>query len=543
MSDLKSAAQRVADAGRNGDSVLVHMTPEEVADLSRMGIAAGIGPVGINPDTGMPEASFFGDLLKGIGAVVPGVLGTAFGGPLVGALASGLFTGITEDSLKKGLLSGLGSFALGKGLTSAINQAGRVVKGVPGITQMVSTPPTPRGLDFLKAIPGALTSEAGLKAAGDELLSDRMVQFAYPAMREIDLSIQQDRLRRQGIGGYDYDEALADEMARIERLSGRNPYANLYASQIQRYMQGGRVSSRAAGDVGPGMDYNRFQAGGAVPFDPLGGRMVNYMYDPNWDAREPWSERPDWTQDDPRYDENYDDGRTAVPRDGGGGNVPPVGIPFTPFQSWTPPQGYVPGFMPEFMYLSPNRPQNPMEVMNEPRGANPFTFNPFSGVQAASQFGGQFNPYAMTASRFSGFNPFMGAFGMPFGGFRQGSMGAMPFHGPMANFGSPMGGFGGFGMGGFGMPFRGFAEGGAVNPDGGMGDGIPAVIAGPDGTTEPALLSPGEFVIPADVVSMIGDGDTEEGAEELYRMMERIRVRKTGTPDQLPPMDPNDMVG
>jgi len=65
-------------------------------------------------------------------------------------------------------------------------------------------------------------------------------------------------------------------------------------------------------------------------------------------------------------------------------------------------------------------------------------------------------------------------------------------------------------------------------PTDGMADRVPANI---DGQQE-ARLSDGEFVIPADVVSHIGNGNSNAGAEQLYAMMDRIRKARTGNPDQ-----------
>ena len=69
--------------------------------------------------------------------------------------------------------------------------------------------------------------------------------------------------------------------------------------------------------------------------------------------------------------------------------------------------------------------------------------------------------------------------------------------------------------------------GGGLMGDG-MSDSIPARI---DGTQE-AALSQGEFVIPADVVSHIGNGSSEAGAKQFYSMMNRVRKDKTGTTEQ-----------
>jgi hypothetical protein len=62
----------------------------------------------------------------------------------------------------------------------------------------------------------------------------------------------------------------------------------------------------------------------------------------------------------------------------------------------------------------------------------------------------------------------------------------------------------------------------------GMADEIKTSIDG----EQPALLSHGEFVIPADVVSHLGNGNSEAGAEKLYGMMARIRKARTGTEEQ-----------
>jgi hypothetical protein len=72
----------------------------------------------------------------------------------------------------------------------------------------------------------------------------------------------------------------------------------------------------------------------------------------------------------------------------------------------------------------------------------------------------------------------------------------------------------------------------------GMADKIPANIEG----TQPAALSHGEFVIPADVVSHLGNGNSEAGAQRLYDMMDRIRKARTGTTKQGKQINPNKLM-
>jgi hypothetical protein len=75
-------------------------------------------------------------------------------------------------------------------------------------------------------------------------------------------------------------------------------------------------------------------------------------------------------------------------------------------------------------------------------------------------------------------------------------------------------------------------------PTDGMADEIPASIDG----NQAAALSDGEFVLPADVVSHLGNGNSEAGAQILYSMMERIRKARTGTTAQGKQINPGKML-
>ena len=69
----------------------------------------------------------------------------------------------------------------------------------------------------------------------------------------------------------------------------------------------------------------------------------------------------------------------------------------------------------------------------------------------------------------------------------------------------------------------------------GMADKIPATID----RTQPAALSDGEFVIPADVVSHLGNGNSDAGAKVLTEMMDKVRMARTGNKKQGKEIDPN----
>jgi hypothetical protein len=68
-----------------------------------------------------------------------------------------------------------------------------------------------------------------------------------------------------------------------------------------------------------------------------------------------------------------------------------------------------------------------------------------------------------------------------------------------------------------------------------MSDSIPASIEG----NQPAALADGEFVIPADVVSHLGNGSTKAGAKRLYHMLDQIRKARTGHTKQGKQIDAN----
>jgi hypothetical protein len=107
-----------------------------------------------------------------------------------------------------------------------------------------------------------------------------------------------------------------------------------------------------------------------------------------------------------------------------------------------------------------------------------------------------------------------------------------------AGSGSGAGGGSGGGDGSGGSYARGgliaLVGGGKVaqGPGGGLDDLIPTTING----RRAAALSDGEFVVPADVVSMMGDGSSNAGSRRLYDMVRSVRQNKTGSAKQAGPL-------
>jgi hypothetical protein len=85
-----------------------------------------------------------------------------------------------------------------------------------------------------------------------------------------------------------------------------------------------------------------------------------------------------------------------------------------------------------------------------------------------------------------------------------------------------------------------YSDGGRLlkGPGDGMSDSIPAKI----GARQPARLADGEFVVPADVVSHLGNGSTNAGAKKLYAMMDRARQARTGKKKQAPEVNTDKFI-
>lgn len=127
---LAVLADHMASKGRNGDTMLVHMTPEEVRGLHALAAVQG-GKLTINPETGLPEANFLKRML-------PTIIGAAFsyftGLPpeVVGLTVGAAETARTGD-LGKGIAAGFGAYG-GANLSTAFTTAGTEAIGAQAVS-------------------------------------------------------------------------------------------------------------------------------------------------------------------------------------------------------------------------------------------------------------------------------------------------------------------------------------------------------------------------------------------------------------------------
>lgn len=167
--------------------------------------------------------------------------------------------------------------------------------------------------------------------------------------------------------------------------------------------------------------------------------------------------------------------------------------------------------------------------------ANALTAEPRSNYGSDMDFGhvSGLNPSTAASDYYDSGMAGMDASAADFGGGGYG--------GPGDNASAGYGGSDNWAAGGYIKP-KNYANGGvvalegggkiAIGPGGGLDDLIPTSING----RRAAALSDGEFVIPADVVSMFGDGSSNAGARRLYDLVRQVRETKTGRSEQAGPL-------
>jgi hypothetical protein len=189
---MNPMAQELQSRGRNGDSVLVHMTPAEVGGLQNLATTMG-GSLTTNPNTGLPEANFLKKLLP----TLLGAIAAPLTGGLINPMTAGLLVGAGQTALtgdiRKGLMAGLGAYGgaalggaagLGKiGAASTLPGAGTATVPTAGFSNALNVPAMGPLNVAATAIPNAGTipamSIAGLPGAAS--IAPSAASIAAPA--------------------------------------------------------------------------------------------------------------------------------------------------------------------------------------------------------------------------------------------------------------------------------------------------------------------------------------------------------------------------
>jgi hypothetical protein len=163
--NIKEQTQNVANQGRYGDSMLLHVNPAEVKGLAQA------MPITVNPQTGQPEA-FLPFLAPVLGSMAGGALFTSLSPALAAGIGAGLATyaqtgGSGSKALLSGLTAGFGANALGNAANTATTTATQA--GTDAATQLATSVPANLGIDTAtQAIaqnPAQIASNVGAQAA------------------------------------------------------------------------------------------------------------------------------------------------------------------------------------------------------------------------------------------------------------------------------------------------------------------------------------------------------------------------------------------
>ena len=412
---MNQSAQGLASLGRNGDSMLVHMSPEEFQGLQGLAMAQG-GSLTINPDTGLPEAFKIKNLLKAALPIAAGFMfpqfGTQFMGGILGkGIAAGALTGAGiaafsgENPLLGALTGGLGGYG-GAGLAGSAANVGK------GTIANVA--------DDVVAVPSMPAQGAGAS----------------------------------GAMGFSETGQTA--------LSGLAPGQGGLSLQT--------AAPNAIKDV----------ISTTTPLQTAGENFGTLMKNPL----------------DVMKDYGY--GESALLAGG-------------PLLAGVEPSDL--GYGPAPLYNDPDKGK-----YRGPQGQLNLSDRFDTGLRLAAE-GGYIDGYATGGTIQSG--------------------GIRDLYGTPDNQPTISPGLSGFGLGRLNnlageqamtqAQTLGYARGGYLDGQGdGMSDSIPATIEG----KQPARLADGEFVVPADVVSHIGNGSSKAGSKRLYAMLDKVRHARTGNKKQ-----------
>ena len=224
---LELAAQHLASRGRKGDSMLVHMAPEEVSGLQALAKAAG-GTLTLNPDTGLPEANFLKRMLPMIiGAGITAATGGA-AAPWMLGLGMGGFETLRTGSLEKGLMAGLGAYG-GAGLAGGLLGAGA------GAAQQAAV--TGAGQGASQAAMNQAAAEATKQAVASPLstMGAGIKSLGTEAGRSAALSSMGGGAQAAKYGLAALSPTLQAEAPTPYAGSGPNPYEYNYDPATQQY--------------------------------------------------------------------------------------------------------------------------------------------------------------------------------------------------------------------------------------------------------------------------------------------------------------------
>jgi hypothetical protein len=515
------------------------MSPREIKGLQDLALAHG-GSLSINPETGLVEAGFLEQILPIVaaagltyltaGAAAP-VLSTAMGSTLAGGIAAGagagaLISGGTaaiqgKDVGQAALMGGLGgAISGGLGAYDGAATADLFTKGATDVTQKtaeeaakgVTAESVAGGFQYSPSgelVPSNYAPSVTGAGASPYIPAGTPTTATSPALNIGDVEAQ--------AGGFYGGQAPV------------NPYAKMPNQEIANVT--GIQTPQTSPTYYSGLKPDQYVQKGIIQGLPVAGLLEDKPQQIGPQTQEPSKMvglSPNFKpytapQPNPYYKERY----PTYAAEGGIMSSYQAGGPverMSQMNTAINPQGgmYPQGMIDKTQYAIPTQRPTSMEVLDA--GAQR-TFATGGITQQAYLPKGDAGRFVDSDPNTRNLSPLeaamlrnkklMGKSGikmqeMPKTGIKSlgGDFSDMAARGGVAHLGD-------------------YSDGGRLlkGPGDGVSDNIPATIGG----KQPARLADGEFVVPARIVSELGNGSTEAGAKRLYAMMDRVQKARKKT--------------
>jgi hypothetical protein len=562
---LHHTAHYLRSKGRGNDTMLVHMTPSEVKGLQAIALRHG-GSLTINPDTGLPEAGFLEQILPIVaaagltyltaGAAAPTLTAALGGSSLAGGIAAGALSGAAisggmaaiqgKDAgqaalmggLGGGVAGGLGAYADAPNLLSEMSQKTAETAGTEAGKEFTKQSLEASANATLNPATGNIAPPASTNAAGYNISTPNPSApgtFINPEIGPIGgtlapTDVVNPYATQAGINAAALPEGAARNAA-LEALAKdtgalAEGSANLTGKGLAAAPQPTFYSDLGSyGKIGvqslPVLGLLEDEQQGAGPTDTYQSPLRRIS--PDFRAYEPPRPNPYYSAQYPRY---AAEGGIMQSYQAGG----PVERMSQMNTAMNPQGGLYPmGMIDKTQYATPTqRPVSAEMIEAAPayERSNPMLMNTGGAARLPKGDPGLYRDDNPTTR---GQDSFTAALTRLNERQKKANIKGLP---ELKAAMQPLGNVESAARGGVMSSLGGYSDGGRMlkGPGDGMSDSIPASIA----NKQPARLADGEFVVPADVVSHLGNGSTDAGARKLYSMMDKIRKARTGKKKQAP---------
>jgi hypothetical protein len=566
---LHNLAHHLQSAGRGEDKVLVHMTPGEVNGLQSLAMSQG-GSLTINPQTGLPEAGILSSLLPIVAGAFLGPAGLGLTAMQTGLAVGALGTAAT-GSLGKGLMMGFGAYG-GAGLGEGLMNAGASAMPGAGTAANATTSGINTGTAAAEAAKGS--SYTGTKAAIDTGVdaTTKTVQSGalpsyqaqgynnifsnpnygnYAPMKNLG---EVSQMPISGTASSPLDVTMGSTVPtapKITYATSSHPFD--YTSKLAKIQNDPLMEAQigAKGTISPSVaPVPTAPAAPVSNFDKVGAGIK----DVTSSGTKAWN----FVKEHPTpfigvgvgalqemQEQKAKDAAAAANAGKSPGMIRPYEMSVAQNQSAYAPNASTAERQffeqPRYRELTPYAAKEgglmginkyavggPVEQMSAQNAVGSNTMYPQSQLQTPMYS----NPMAQRPMPTNVIQSGLDAPTDRYTGEQTMGMGVTPNYSIMEQ---------GLAMRGAQMQSQNMASGGVADgynlggySDGGRllrgpGDGVSDSIPASIGNRQPARLADGEFVVPARIVSEIGNGSTEAGARKLYAMMDRVQKARGKT--------------